>query len=201
MSYRNCTFNDEKGCVDIQKIDITGLIEPSGIVFDKFVYFPAGLTGSTGSFSSLSVQSSSIQPNATLVVKDVPSGQATYHIPKANATNYQPMTQSNCQQIVASGTAGSNTQTLEIIPHCSQNCGIRLQSSGIPYAMIGAGGTTSDPDVRIEMNRSGGLMQMFYTNLQLTTTSSLPNVSSGSSGRFLPITINGVNYKIALMLE
>ncbi len=138
MSYRNCTFNDEKGCVDIQKIDITGLIEPSGIVFDKLVYFPAGLTGSTGSFQDLI------------------------------CTN----------QIKALGGITGST----------------------PYAMIGAGGTTSDPDVRIEMNRSGGLMQMFYTNLQLTT-SSLPNFSSGSSGQFLPITINGVNYKIALMLE
>lgn len=147
----------------------------------------------------VAIQSSTIEPTPTLKIVDVPTGQATYHIPKANAGNYQPMTTANNQQIIAWGTAGVNTQTLEIIPHCSQSCGIRLQSSGTPYAMIGSGGGGADPSVRIEMNRTANLMELFYTNLQVAT-GALPNTAGASSGLYLPITINGVAYKIALQL-
>jgi hypothetical protein len=144
------------------------------------------------------VQSSTIEPTPTLAVKDVPTGQELYFIPKANAGNYQPMSQVNNQQIVAGGT--KNTQVLEIVPWCDLNCGIRLQpSTTLPYAMIGAGGAGADPTVRIEMNKTENEMELFFNTLKIQETAGLPNSAGASSGFFLPVNINGTIYKIALL--
>lgn len=107
-------------------------------------------TTTTGFYAS----SSTIEPNPTLAVQDVPSGQATYHIPKANAGNYNPITQANNQQIVAWGSAGINTQTLEIVPHSATSCGIKLSPT---TCEIGAGGGATDPSNRITFVGTGTL--------------------------------------------
>jgi hypothetical protein len=109
---------------------------------------PAG-TATTTTTAGVVFQASTIEPTPTIQVKDVPTGQSLYFIPKANAGNYNPITQNNNQQIIAWGSAGNNTQTLELIPHSSTACGIRMSGAGIPYAEIGCGGGGTDPSSRI----------------------------------------------------
>ena len=100
------------------------------------------------------VQSSTIEPTPTLSTLDVPTGQSTYFIPKANAGNYNPTCQANSQQIVAFGTAGVGTQALEIVPHSTTSCGVKVAPT---FCEIGAGGGGADPTNRINFSGAGTL--------------------------------------------
>lgn len=127
----------------------TGDIPTQNITFNN----PANTikaTTTTGFYAS----SSTIEPNPTLAVQDVPTGQAIYFVPKGNASNYNPISQTNNQQIVAWGSAGINTQTLELTPWSSTSCGIRLAPT---TALIGAGGTGANPTNYTQYDSTGTL--------------------------------------------
>jgi hypothetical protein len=67
------------------------------------------------------------------------------------------------------------------------------------YCEIGCGGGLADPSQRIRFDNATSQLQMVYTGLTITT-GALPNTSGGTATLFLPVTINGVAYKIPLDL-
>jgi hypothetical protein len=139
--------------------------------------------------------------NPTLVARDATLGQQLMIIPNEGGGAYNPLSKNGNQQIVAWGDAGINTQVLEISPHCSQNVGVRLQSTGTPYALIGAGGTNVDPAVRIEMNRTANTItaispsgMTLTSNLGATATPSLALLDniSGNQIKMYPNAVDNI---------
>jgi hypothetical protein len=148
-------------------------------------------------------QANNIGATPTFQVKDTSNGQVTYFVPNSAGGNYNPINTANCQEIIAWGSAGVNTQTLALVPWSGTCCGLRASGgNGSPvnaYLEVGCGGGGADPSQRIRFDNATNSTQMAYTNLTITT-GALPNTSGGSATLFLPVTINGVAYKIPLNL-
>jgi hypothetical protein len=109
--------------------------------------------------------------------------------------DYGPFHTLGAMEILGAGN-GPGNGTLELSTWNNNiSVGVRLTPT---YTLIGAGGNSSNPSVRIEMNKTANLMELFYTDLSLQT-SNLSNTAGASASLFLPISINGVVYKIALL--
>jgi len=149
------------------------------------------------------ITASNIGATPTFQVSDSTNGQSTRFVPNSAGGNYNPINTANCQEIVAWGGAGVNTQTLALVPWSGTSCGLRASGgNGSPvnaYLEVGCGGGGADPSQRIRFDNATNQLQMTYTGLTITT-GALPNTSGGSATLFLPVTINGVAYKIPLNL-
>jgi hypothetical protein len=128
-------------------------------------------------------------------------------VPKSSGSGqYNPLDTANSNEMVAfiDGTAPDNGQQLAIVPHSATSCGVRMVSgtggSGTnAYLEVGCGGAGTDPSQRIRFNNATSQIQMTYTGLSLTT-GALPSAGGVAANLFLPVSINGVAYKIALNL-
>lgn len=149
------------------------------------------------------VLASSIYPTPTLSVGDVPTGRYWYFNPTNSGGQYNPMDTANNIEMIAWGSAGINTQTAIICPHSSTTCGIKMSGGSAgdasqAFCQIGCGGTSSNPSQSIFFSQQTQQIQMSFGALSLST-GALPNTSGSSAGVFLPVIINGVAYKIALL--
>lgn len=97
--------------------------------------------------SAAYLESVSIEPNPTLVVGDVVSGSRLFVIPSANAENYNPVTQTGDELIVADGDL--NGETLTLTSYSETNSGVRIQPTSVT---MGAGGELAVPDFYFQSN-------------------------------------------------
>lgn len=145
--------------------------------------------------SGMAVSGPSSANTATPALTASGGGNSIGLFPSIGAGSYGPFHTAGSMEILGIGTSPS-VGTLELSTYNNTlSAGVRITPT---YTLIGAGGASSDPTVRIEMNKTANLMELFYTNLQLQT-GALPNAAGASSGLYLPVNINGVNYKIALL--
>ena len=110
--------------------------------------------------------------------------------PNASAGGIIPTTSSNDVVIASVGTS------LNIGCQSGTNSnGIRITPTTV---VLGAGGSGTIPEYNIAINGSSGYLTLDYNFLQIAT-SGLPVSAGSSTGLFLPVIINGVTYKIALL--
>jgi len=126
-----------------------------------------------------------------LAVVDYGSGNnSLYFLPRASENAYNPIINQNDIAIVANSGA-----PLSISNDSTTTCGIRITDTGV---VIGAGSIGDTPSQSIFFDGASSELTMAFTNLRLATTA-LPATAGGAAGVFLPVNINGVNYKIALL--
>jgi hypothetical protein len=177
----------------------------SNIIFNNPANTIVANTGSGG----MTIQSADISATPTLKVKETTNNNALLIIPHSDGGQYNPLDTNTAIEMVAFldnnvSPNKDNGQLLAIVPHSAVSSGIRMAAgtagSGTnSYLEIGCGGTGVDPTQRIRFNNATSQLQMTYTGLTITTPA-LPNTAGGSAGLFLPVTINGVAYKIPLDL-
>jgi hypothetical protein len=177
----------------------TGDTPTNSLVFNT----PANTISAT-TVSGMTIQSTDISPTPTLKVKETSTNNALIIVPKSDGGQYNPLDTSTAVEIVAEidGTSADNGQQLAIVPHSATSCGVRMVSgtagSGTnAYLEVGCGGTGIDPSQRIRFNNATSQLQMTYTGLTITT-GTLPTTAGAALAEFLPVTINGTVYKIAL---
>ena len=91
--------------------------------------------------SSAYLESTSVEPAPTLSVTDTVSGSRLFVIPSANAGNYNPVTETGDEVIVAEGDI--NGETLTLTSFSETNSGIRIEPNTVT---MGAGGALSVPE-------------------------------------------------------
>ena len=155
--------------------------------------------------STFVIQTPDTSPTPTLQVKENTTGYSMILNPRSDGGQYNPLDTNNAIEMVAwiEGSSADNGQIFAIVPHSATTCGIKMVSGdgGSPTnaaLVIGCGGNTSNPSQRIRFENSSSSIQFTYNFLQLNTTT-LPNTAGASSGLYLPVTINGSTYKIALL--
>ena len=155
--------------------------------------------------SSFIIQTPDISATPTLIVAETTTNNSLIVIPKSDGGQYNPLDTNTAVEMVAwiNGQSRDNGQLLAIVPHSVTSCGIRASAGtgGVgtnAYLEVGCGGTGTDPTQRIRFDNASSQLQMAYTGLSITT-GALPNTAGASSGFYLPVTINGVVYKIALL--
>jgi len=127
-----------------------------------------------------------------LAVVDYGSGNnSLYFLPRAPEDAYNPITVADDVVIVA-----NSATALTITNNSATTSGLRITDAAVT---LGAGGAINQPTERIVCNSLNSSMTLAYTNLTIAT-GALPATSGASASLFLPVTINGVAYKIALNL-
>ena len=159
------------------------------------------------SVSGMVIQSPDISPTGTLQVKETTTNRTLTIIPMSDGGQYNPLDTSDATELVAyiDGATADNGSLLAMVPHSGASCGIRMAAGtgGDPtnaYLEVGCGGVGVDPSQRIRFDNATSSLQMSYTNLAVTT-GALPAAAGAAAGVFLPVTINGVVYKIALLAD
>lgn len=155
--------------------------------------------------SSFIIQTPDISATPTLIVAETTTNNSLIVIPKSDGGQYNPLDTNNAVEMVAwiNGLSRDNGQILAIAPHSATSCGFRASAGtgGVgtnAYLEVGCGGGGADPTQRIRFDNATSQIQMAYTGLAIST-GALPNTAGASSGFYLPVTINGVVYKIALL--
>jgi hypothetical protein len=134
--------------------------------------------------------------NFTFGVYDTVGGstQGLIVLPNSSSDLYNPIVNSTDVSLISSATGANVGFTLS--SGSSTTNGIRMLDTNL---VIGAGGSSDTPAVNLTFNNPANSLEMSYTNLALNTIA-LNDASPGVANLFLPITINGVAYKISLFL-
>jgi hypothetical protein len=127
-----------------------------------------------------------------LAVVDYGSGNnSLYFLPRAPDNAYNNLINADDTAIVSlSGVP------LTITSEGVTTSGLRINDTSV---ILGSGGNLNAPTERIVCNSTNSSMTLAYTNLVLST-GTLPATTGASASLFLPVNINGVNYKIPLNL-
>ena len=156
--------------------------------------------------SGMTIETADISPTPTLTVKETSTNNALLIIPKSDGGQYNKLDTNTAVEMVGyiDGGGVDEGQILAIVPHSETSCGIRMASGTggsrtNAYCEIGCGGTGADPTQRIRFNNATNQLQMTYTELSINT-GTLPVELITPVASVLPITINGVDYRIQLFV-
>jgi hypothetical protein len=154
------------------------------------------------------IQTNDITPFPTLVVKETTTNKALYVVPNSVSGSYNGIDSLGATELIGYnvGKGADNGQSILIAPHSDASCGLRASagvtgSTAAASCIVGCGGQGYAPTQSIEFqnnhNNSGsGRMIMRYTNIEIDTTTD--SGAGNLAGKYLPVIINGVTYKIGL---
>lgn len=128
------------------------------------------------------------QPDLQVVTSN---GFGLFVVPNCSNDAYNPIVGNGDVVLTSSGN-----KIVTVTTSSTSTCGLRILPSSLT---IGCGGTLSTPSQGITFNTTPDTMTLLYNNLSIST-GALPNTTGSSAGLYLPVNINGVNYKIPLNL-